>query len=211
MADERPPYIKFEVRAVEDRNASIEAGHYVAKDVIFALVTPAGTRERIERPAEDYLAYLREGAAQERIPSNWVPAVEEALERFKKNQEDPEFGTPIRNYPAISPAQARMLTDMGIVSVEQLADATEEALQRIGMGARAMKERAKTYLDAAKSTGITAAEHEKLVAENDALKVRNEALEERVSKLEALAATLQPPPPAMDVAEEDTHDAEEEA
>ena len=28
-----PPYVKFEWRAVEDRNASIEGGHYVARDV----------------------------------------------------------------------------------------------------------------------------------------------------------------------------------
>jgi hypothetical protein len=53
MADElKPPYVRFEVRSVEDRTASIESGHYVGKDVIFAIVTPAGTRDRIEREAD---------------------------------------------------------------------------------------------------------------------------------------------------------------
>ena len=31
--EERPPFVRFEVRAEEDRQASIEAGHYVGKDV----------------------------------------------------------------------------------------------------------------------------------------------------------------------------------
>ena len=40
----RPPYVQFEMRAVEDRQASIDAGHYVAKDVAYAIITPAGSR-----------------------------------------------------------------------------------------------------------------------------------------------------------------------
>lgn len=211
MSEDKPPYVQFEIRPIEDRDASIAAGRFVAKDVVFALVTPAGTRERVERPADDWIAYVREGVKQERIPSNWLPAFEDALERFKKNQEQPEFGTSIKNYPALSPAQVRMLLDIGIVTVEQLAECTEEALQRIGMGARAMKERARTYLEAAKGAGVTAAEHEALVAENEALKVRNEALEQRMEKLEALTAHLGTSVPVTEqVVEEDSIDAEVE-
>lgn len=37
IAEARPPYVTFEFRAEEDRAASIEAGHYVSKDVAYAL------------------------------------------------------------------------------------------------------------------------------------------------------------------------------
>ena len=42
--EERPCYIEFELRAVEDRNASIEAGMPVYKDVEHAKLTPAGSQ-----------------------------------------------------------------------------------------------------------------------------------------------------------------------
>ena len=41
---ERPCYIEFELRADEDRNASIEAGMPVFKDVEYAKFTPAGSQ-----------------------------------------------------------------------------------------------------------------------------------------------------------------------
>ena len=41
---ERPCYIEFELRADEDRNASIEAGMPVYKDVEYAKLTPAGSQ-----------------------------------------------------------------------------------------------------------------------------------------------------------------------
>ena len=46
---DRPPFVNFEVRAEEDRTASIEQGHYVAVDVDYALITPAGSRDCVER------------------------------------------------------------------------------------------------------------------------------------------------------------------
>ena len=63
----RPAYVQFEVRAVEDRTATLESGHFVAKDVIYALVTPAGTKDRLEKNAEEWIKRMEEGVSQERI------------------------------------------------------------------------------------------------------------------------------------------------
>ena len=54
--DAKPPFVIFETRAVEDREQSIAEGHYVAKDVNYAIITPAGTKDRIEKVAEDFAA-----------------------------------------------------------------------------------------------------------------------------------------------------------
>lgn len=188
MAEEpKPPYVVFETRAVEDREASVEAGHYVTKDDIFVIVTPAGTKDRIEKRAEDWIKGLEEMAQQERIPAVWVSMYRNALKAWQENQSDPEFGTPIRNWSVASPSQIHAITAANIRSVEELAEATEEAISRIGMGGRALKTKAQAWLESSKGQGA-------LAEELAALRTRNEELEardlEREAELKSLSARM---------------------
>ena len=188
MTDEvRPPYVKFETRSVEDRDASIEAGHYVGKDVIFVLVTPAGTRDQIERVAEDWMNSLDEGVKQERIPSTWPPAYRRALKDFQESRETPETGAPIIDWPGASPAQIKLLLDINVRTIEDLAVANEETVTRIGMGGRALKEKAKAWLESASGPGKLAEEMDALRVEIAALRTRDEAREKELTKLKASA------------------------
>jgi len=179
----RPAYVTFEVRAVEDRTASVETGHFASKDVVFAVITPAGTKDRIEKVAEEWLKGVEEGVNQERIPQTWLVAYQQAYKAFCESQTDPEFGTAVSSWPAVSPSQVKCLLDANIRSVEDLAEANEEALARIGMGARALKQKAQAWLDAAKDTGKTAAELASLRTENERLKVRDEEREKQLADL----------------------------
>jgi len=186
MADSpRPPYVRFEVRAVEDRDASIEAGHYVAKDVVYAIVTPVGSKDQVEKPASEWIEGLQEGVRQERIPANWPDLYTDALKRFEQNQEDPEFGTPLRNWAGLTPAQLRMLTDANIRSVEDVAAMNEEAVSRIGMGGRALKSRAQAWLDTQSNGGKVSEELASLRVEIDALKAQNKTQADELQKLRA--------------------------
>lgn len=183
MSEEaRPPYVKFEARAIEDREASIAAGHYVAKDVIFALVTPAGTKDVVEKVAEEWVESLSQAAQAERIPASWPDLYKDALERWKKGQEDPEFGTPIRSWPMISPAQAANVIAANVLSVEDLAQATEEALGRIGMGAQALKSKAAAWLESSSKTGVSASQLDALRTEVESLKTQNAAQATRIKE-----------------------------
>lgn len=188
----RPPYVKFEVRAVEDRTASVETGHYVSKDIVFALVTPAGTRDRLEKEADAWLEGIREAVQQERFPASWYDQYKEALARFRSNQEVPENGTPISNWPAVSPSQVRTLLDLNLRTIEDVATMNEEAVNRLGMGGRALKAKAQAYLDASASTGTTAAEIEELRQKNTELAARNDDLMTRLEALERLVPKDQP-------------------
>ena len=179
----RPPYVRFEIRAVEDRTRSIEEGKYVAKDVIFALVTPMGTKDVLEKEADEWIKGIEEGVKQERIPPHWLTQYRMALENFKNDQNDPETGTSINNWNAITPAQRSLMLDCGIRTIEDVAAINEEAVQRIGMGARALKAKAQAWLDSA-DQGKVAAELEALRQENGELKARNEELDTRLAKLE---------------------------
>lgn len=186
MADEaRPPYVKFETRAVEDRNASIEAGHYVGKDIIFAIITPVGSRDTVERPADDWIAYLDEGVKNERIPSTWLAAYKRALKDFQESRETPENGTPLTAFSPLSPAQLRTCLDINVRTVEELADANAETLSRIGMGAVALKQKAADWLASANNIGKTSEEMSALKTENAELRQHCDDLEDRLKKLEA--------------------------
>lgn len=184
MADEpKPNYVTFETRAVEDRQASIDAGHFVAKDVDYVSVTPAGTRDRLDSEVSQWFLSLEEGVKQERIPASWLRAYKQAYKDWKETQLDPEFGTPITSCSMFSPAQVKAIQSANLRSVEELADATEEAISHLGMGGRALKAKARAYLDSF-DTGKTAAEVEDLRVKNEALELSNKELRERMEILE---------------------------
>lgn len=180
----RPNYVRFEVRAVEDRARSLEEGRYIPRDVVFAIVTPAGTRDRLEKEADEWLKGIEEGVKQERIPAEWLTAYRNALENFRNGLENPETGTSIKDWPVATPSQIRILEDLNIRTVEDVAAMHDEALSRIGIGARALKERAKAWLESANDIGKIAGEIEKLRSTNSELEARNTALMERLEKLE---------------------------
>lgn len=190
MADEaRPPFVRFEVRAIEDREATVEQGHYVAKDVVFALVTPVGSKDTVEKVADDWLANIQEGVKQERIPDFWYTAYKRALDEFRQGREVPVDGTPITDCAIFSPAQTRLLQDINVLTVENMAEANEETVQRIGMGGRALKQRAQAWLDSS-DKGKSAGQLDKLRQENKELKERDKEREAQLAKLSAQVEAL---------------------
>lgn len=190
----RPPYVSFETRAVEDRNATIETGHFVAKDVIFAIVTPAGSRDKLEKEAEAWIKDLRDAVSQDRFPSSWFDAYEKKLQIYKETQEVPEDGTPIMNWPALSPAQVRTILSANVRTIEDLAEANEATMARIGMGARALKEKALAWLSAAEGPGKVSAELHALRTSVEEMTNRVQVLESQKSELESALASAKKKP-----------------
>lgn len=180
----RPPYVMFETRAVEDRDASLAAGSFCAKDVIFAVVTPAGSRDRMEKLAEDWLRDLKSAVNEDRFPGEWYDAYEKKFKMFQESQEIPEDGTPVSHWPVASPAQVKTLLGANVRTVEDLAIANEDAMMRIGMGARALKEKAVVWLESAGGQG-------KLANELESLRARVEAAEARTTELESQKKALE--------------------
>ena len=190
IAEARPPYVTFEFRAEEDRAASIEAGHYVSKDVPFVLVTPMGSKDRHESPADEWFARREQDAAEGRFPREWLSAFKGAFAEWKAGREIPLNGTSVANWPVASPAQVKMLLDLKVRTVEDLAEANEETLNRLGMGGRTLKQKAQDWLASANDMGKVSEQLTGLRADNEALKQRNEQLEKQlrevIPQLEAL-------------------------
>lgn len=195
IAEARPPYVIFELRAVEDREASITAGHYVAKDVPYAIITPQGSKDRIERVAEEWFAQLEQQSREDRFPSEWLRAFKSSFKDWQEGHEPAVNGTDVRNWPAASPAQVKALLDVRVRTVEDLASANEETISRLGMGGRALKARAVEWLASASSTGKQAEVLSALKAENADLKSRNYSLEVQLRDLAARLEALEKPGP----------------
>ena len=183
----RPPHVVYERRAEEDRTASIEQGRYVSRDVDYAIVTPAGSKDRVERVVADWFLMLAVEVKAERWPQTWLDQLRAGYDAWTRGQTPPESGTPLSTWPALSPAQVKNWAQIGLRTIEELAEANEEALSAYGMGSRDMKSRAGLFLENAKSdSGPLVAKlraAEELIA---SMEVRMKSLE---AQLQAAAPT----------------------
>ena len=170
---DRPPYVQFEVQSVEDRGASLQQGHYITKDVVFAVVTPAGSKDRIPRQADDWFAQLEQQVQEGRFSREWLNHYKAAYDAFKSDREPPLHGTSIRYLTVLSPAQVQLCLNFSVRTIEDLAAANEETLGRLGMGARMLKQKAIEWLESSKTVG-------QQVEKITALQQRNTDLEELV-------------------------------
>lgn len=108
---------------------------------------------------------------KERWPKQW--------EAYRKQQDYVPDGTLLDNWPRLSRGQVEDLKYNNIFTVEQLSDVPDNLLDRLGMGARRMREHAKAYIEAA-STGVPSA---RLVEENDRMKSQVQLLTSQLSDL----------------------------
>jgi hypothetical protein len=175
----RPNYVRFEVVPVEDRNASIESGHYVAKDVDFAHVTtPGNTLTELVVNAEEWLR------KKHVLKDPFAEMYQKSYEEWKKGNEIPEEGTPIKGWPVLSPAIQKNIINAHIRTVEDLACANDSALRSVGDHARQYQRSAQSWLDSAKDIGKTSKKIDKL-------EIQNEDLESQVKELMSTNNALQ--------------------
>lgn len=187
-AQQKPAFVQFERRAVEDREASSEAGHPVYRDVDYVIATaPGGGSTTVEKPAEKF---LKEKEGQARADGSgamrqFYDHYKASYEAWKNDQELPVDGTPLKVWPPITPAQIKTCGAVHIRTVEDLATCGDEELSRIGPGARALQNKALAWLQSAQDHGKVSEQMASLkrdLAEKDET---IERLNERIRTLEA--------------------------
>ena len=187
---ERPAYVRFEKRPIEDRDASIQKGHWVGKDIVYALVTPPGTKDVVVVDAAEWIKRLERDELEGRIPSQFVDAYKRAFEKYKKGEEIPLEGTPIKGWPPLSPAQQRNCIAMNILTVEDLANLNSEGMARFGMGVVELKRKASNWLEAASSTGALSARMTALEMKQTDLETQNANQRTLIERLQKENADL---------------------
>ncbi len=188
----RPPHLRFIARAIEDRNASIEAGHPVFQDIDHVVLTPQGSRDSVEKPVKEWLAQTNEQVREERLPADWAEKFHSAYEHWKRGEAVPVEGSALANWPIITPGELLACKGLHILTIEDLAQANDQAIRGLGMGGLALKQRAMKYLQASDGPGKLMAENAALLEKFKASEVRREGLEERVIALEKLVQPSSP-------------------
>lgn len=194
--DNRPPFCRFERRPVEDREHSIQAGKYLTKDVDFIILIPHGSegKTQIEQPYAEWLAKVvdapgrvLQGPADDprqpamnpaRFPDEWLERIEKGYAAWKKGEEVPLEGFPVKQATWMTPAQRENCVRLNLLTVEELANASDEAAAYLGIGGITLRQRARDFLkahggDAAKNSG-----------EMEALRKSNEALQTQVNEMQ---------------------------
>ncbi len=184
---ERPAYVRFERVALEDHAASLKAGHYVAKDVDMALITPPYTKDVFKVEVDQWMQTLDSDVRNERFPKEWADRYKEAYRAWQNGQEMPLHGTPIKGWGVISPAQQETLIRMNILTVEDLSLINQDGIGRIGMGALDLKTKASAWLAQLQDKGPLTQKMAAVEKENAILKSSVETLTRQVEELTALA------------------------
>jgi hypothetical protein len=150
--------VRFYKRPVQQEQETLDAGRPIYKEFDFVHICVAGdTLTEIDTYA---LA-----SHKQRFPIQWANYMN------RQGAHDQEVvGTPVAEWPLVSKSQAEELRAMKFHTVESIAHASDQQLQRIGMAAGmspySFRDKAKAFLNLA----TTAAETDKREHEINALK-----------------------------------------
>lgn len=181
IAQARPPFVEFRRIAVHDKKRTEELGYRVTKDVDMAYVMQPGSKDQVERVAADWLASIKRkamDAAPDAFPQEWIDGFHRKYEAWKAGHDAPLNGASVKEWPILSPAQAENFIALHVLTIEDVAAMTEEALGRFGMGARELREKAREWLKGRE--GVQAIQQE-----NEQLKQQLADVLARLSELEA--------------------------
>lgn len=178
LAQARPPFVEFKRIAIKDERASQEQGRHVTKDVDMAYIMQPGSRDQVERYAQDWLNMIRQNfvnGSANAYPLEWVDGFEKMYRAFKEGHELPLNGTSVKEWAYLSPAQAENFIAIRVLTIEDVAAMTEDAMRSFGIGARELRDKAREWLSGKDAYS----------AENERLKAELEALKERLNSLES--------------------------
>lgn len=163
--------VEFYNHAVLQEFDSEKAGRPLYKDVPYiAIDFPGDKTKKVCRPVKTESTPTTPSDPQ-RFPRQW--------DQFVNQQEQIIEGTPITEWPPLGKAQALEFKGMKIHTVEILAALPDSALT--WFGAREYREKAKNWLQAAKTGSVSS----EVMAELAQLKADNQVMRQQISQLNA--------------------------
>ena len=174
---------KFESRPEENAEKTRAAGHAVFDDVDYVTWYSIGDNLKATSCSAKKLPKF--------YPHIWAVA-KPLYEAWKAGQDDPVNGTPLTEWPAISRAMVETLRGLNVRSVEDLAEVNDAALQRMGMGSRALRDKARAWLQAAQQQGRVAEQLKERDDQISALRGENDILRNDLAELRQMVERLQP-------------------
>jgi hypothetical protein len=182
--------VTFYKRSMEQKDESIAAGRPIFKEFDFVRIcVPGDNLTEIDTYANE--------SHKARFPRQW------AHYQNQVGSQEQIVGTPVEQWTLISRSQAEELKGIKFRTVEDIANCSDQQLQRIGMIAgmspHSFREKAKAFLNLANDSAQVAQREEELQAlraENDKIKAETEAklaaMQEQMSAILAAVAEKTP-------------------
>jgi len=173
--------VKFEKREVQDMVKTLEENRPIFKEVVFIkIAVPGDALTEIDRPMYD--------SDKNRFPLQWASFLN------RQGEEQNYSGTSLKEWPLITKSQAEELRGLKFHTVESIAMATDQAIQKIGMLAGmspySFREKAQSFLKMAKEgADVNAREAELNALKEENAKLKAES-EERFQKQQAQIESL---------------------
>jgi hypothetical protein len=159
---------RFFIDSIQDQAASEIQGRPIFKDVErVEIIIPGNPHTR------PVMAVTQEHT--QRWPKEY--------EAFKSGMEVSPEGTPLEEWAILKRSQVLELKALGFKTVEHIARMDDQAIQRIGMGGRILRDRAKAFLDDAENI----AQNSRLSADNERLMSEMAALRRQVEEMGMIA------------------------
>ena len=177
--------VTFYKRSMKQDDESLAAGRPIFKEFDFVrIMVPGDALTEIDTYANE--------SHKARFPRQW------AHYQNQVGTHEQVIGTPIEEWTIISRSQADELKGIKFVTVESVANASDQQLQKIGMIAGmnpySFRDKAKAFLNLADKVGESnqrEAEIEKLRQENAAIKMEADAkLAKQQEQIDALMAMM---------------------
>lgn len=149
MSDKPHLHVEFYVDAIENKRKTIDAGRPIFEDVEMVrvkiagdpkntLIAPANAQCGIDRETGEKITY------RDRFPEHY--------RYFADHKGTAVIGTPLSEVSWLTASKVQELKALNIMTVEALAQLDGTLLQRIGIGARELKNQAVAWLDKAEGS-----------------------------------------------------------
>lgn len=156
--------VQFFIDAVKLEKESEKAGRPIFEDREFV---------SIRIPGDKNTEIIEEIRLRLGTQADYTVRFAEQYARFKANEKQQYVGTPLSEWPAMTPARIKMLEFHNIYVVEHMAAATDVAIQKLGMDGVELRRQAQSYLLKAEGTD----------AEKELLKDKLATLQAQVAEL----------------------------
>lgn len=182
--------IRFFYDTEKNNYQSEQQGRPVYDKILCVEVLQAGSKESI--PVFNIIKWVSKGDGEDPVEKRDEVRCERykrALKAFLEDEDDPDLmGTPIDTWPALDVAMVATCREAKIYTVEALSTLSDTKLGVLGMGGRALRERAKAFLEASKGNS----QSEALAARVAAVEAENERLKAQIAELGAGGAPSEP-------------------
>lgn len=176
----RPPMVRFERKARFDTRLTQKNGRssYVDEDVVH--VTSPGGGVTLTKNVEQWFGEI----ANKPEYMAWAPQFRNMYDNWVKSRDVAKIdGTPLANWPLLSPGQVQTFLDAGVESIQQMAKLPDDRADELN--ARYVRSQARYWLNAAEDIGAVTAKVASLEAENKTLHAQVEELGRKFSEAKA--------------------------